>query len=73
MGSLILPLGWTHWKIHLLKEGCYRFQDVHFSHVTVEGRIVNSNMNAFSSFPGNLFDILVYYFEVCDVGFEMIV
>ena len=46
------------------------FQDVHFSHVVVEGIIINSNMNVFSSFPGNF---LVYYFEVEDVGFGMIV
>ena len=44
-----------------------------FSHVIVEGRVVNSNMNGFSSFPGNLFAVLVYYFEVRDVGFGMIV
>ena len=30
-------------------------------------------MNGFSSFPGNLFAILMYYFEVGDVGFGMIV
>ena len=41
--------------------------------VPVEGRIVNSNMGGFSSFPGNLFTILVYYFEVRDVSFGMIV
>ena len=49
------------------------FQDVHFSCVDVEGRIANSNINGFSSFPGNLFTILVYYFEVGDVGIGMIV
>ena len=49
------------------------FWDVHFSHVVVEGRIVNSNMDGFSSFYGNLFAVLFYYFEMGDVGFGMIV
>ena len=30
-------------------------------------------MNGFFSFPGNLFAILVYYFEVGDAGFGIIV
>ena len=46
---------------------------MHFSLVVVEGRIVNSDMDSFSSFPGNLFDVLIYYFEMGDVGFGMIV
>ena len=44
------------------------FWDVHISYVMVEGRVVNSNMNGFSSFSGNLFSILVYYLEVGNVG-----
>ena len=48
------------------------FWDVHFSHVVVEGRIVKSDMDGFSSFPGNLFAVLIYYFEMEDVGFGMI-
>ena len=39
----------------------------------VEGRIVNSNMNGFSSFPGNIFAGLIYYFESGVVGLGMIV
>ena len=46
--------------------------DVHFSHVAVEGRIINSNMNGFPNFTGNLFSILVYYFQVGDVGSGMV-
>ena len=44
------------------------FWDVNFSCVMVEGGVVDSNMNGFSSFSGNLFAILVYYLEVADVG-----
>ena len=43
------------------------FLDVHFFCVTVEGRVVDSNMNGFSNFSGNLFAVLVYYLEVGDV------
>ena len=49
------------------------FQDVHFSHVLVEGRIVNSDMDGFSSFPGDLFAVLIYYFEMEDAGSWMII
>ena len=48
------------------------FWDVHFFHGAVGGRIVNSNMDGFSRFPGNLFAVLIYYFEMGDVGFGMI-
>ena len=30
-------------------------------------------MDGFSSFTGNLFAVLIYYFEMGDVGFGMIV
>ena len=30
-------------------------------------------MDGFSSFPGNLFTVLIYYFEMGDAGFGMIV
>ena len=49
------------------------FWDVHFSCLAVEGRVVDSNMNSFSSFSGNLLAILVYYLEVGDVGFGVVV
>ena len=49
------------------------FQDVHFSCVAAEGRIVDSNMNGFSSFPGNMFGIMIFYFDMGDVGSGMIV
>ena len=39
----------------------------------IEGRIVNSDMDGFSSFPGNLSAVLIYYFEMGDAGFGMIV
>ena len=39
----------------------------------VEGRIVNSNIDGFSSFPGNLFAVLIYYFEIGDICFGIIV
>ena len=39
----------------------------------VEGRIVNSDMNGFSSFPGNLYAVSIYYYEMGDVGFGLIV
>ena len=44
-----------------------------FSHIAVEGKIVNSNMNDFFSFPGYLFALLMHYFEMGDVGFGVIV
>ena len=43
------------------------FWDVHFSCVTVEGRVVDSNMNGFSCFTGSVFAALIYYLEVGDV------
>ena len=45
---------------------------MYISHVMIEGRIVDSNMNGSTSFPDNFFAILVYYFEVWDVGSLMI-
>ena len=39
------------------------FWDIYFTCVTVEGRVVDSNMNGFSSFSGNLFAIFIYYLE----------
>ena len=45
------------------------FLNVHYFYVTVEGRVVDSNINGFFSFSGNLLVILVYYFEVGDFGF----
>ena len=44
------------------------FWNVHFSCVTVEGSVVESDMNGFPSFSGDLFAILVYYVEVGDVS-----
>ena len=44
---------------------------VHFCCVAVEGMVVDSNMNGFSSFSGNLFTILVYYLEVGDIDSGM--
>ena len=44
------------------------FWDVHVGCVTVEGRVVDSNMIGFCSFSGNLFAVLVYYLEVGDFG-----
>ena len=41
--------------------------------VTVEQRVVDSKMNGFFSFSGNLFAILVHYLEVGDVGSGMVV
>ena len=43
------------------------FWDAIFSCVTVEGRVVDSNMDGFSNFSGSLFTILVYHLEVRDV------
>ena len=39
----------------------------------VEGRVVDSNMDNFSSFSGNLFAVYVYYLEVGDVGLGVVV
>ena len=44
------------------------FWDVHFSCVTVEVRVADSNMDGFASFPSNLFAFLAYYLEVEDGG-----
>ena len=49
------------------------FWDVHFSCVTVEGRVIGSNINDFCSFSSNLFAILICYLEVGDVGFGFVV
>ena len=40
------------------------FWDVHFFPVAVEGRIVNSNMNGFSSFP-HIYTSLVICVTIC--------
>ena len=73
MLGLSLPLSYAHWEICLLQEGGLRFLGCTFSCVTVEGRVVDSNMNGFSNFPGNLFAILVYYPEVGHVGLQIVV
>ena len=39
----------------------------------VRGRIFACNINGFSSFPGNVFAVLVYYLEVGDVDTGMVV
>ena len=49
------------------------FLDVHFSCVMVGGRVVDSNMNGFTIFSGNLFAVLVYYLEMGDVGSRVVV
>ena len=49
------------------------FLDVYVSCVTADGRVVDSNMNGFYSFSGNLFSILVYYFEVENNGLGVVV
>ena len=41
--------------------------------VTVEGGIVNSNMDGFSNLSGNLFSVMVYSLEVEDVGARVVV
>ena len=38
----------------------------------VEGRVVDSNLDDFSSFSGNLFAVLVNYFEMEDIGSGMV-
>ena len=74
VGGLSLPLGQTHWKICLLqKKAVEYFWGVHFYSAMVEGRSVDSNVNCFSSFSGNLFTVLVYYLEVGDVSLRMVV
>ena len=44
-----------------------------FSYVTVEGSVVDSNMDEFSRFSGNLFAVLVCYLEVGDVNSRVVV
>ena len=55
------------------KEVVEDFWDIHFSHVIIEGMVVNSNTNDFSSFPGTLFTVLIYYHEVEDVASGLVV
>ena len=38
----------------------------------VEGRVVDSNLDDFSSFSGNLFAVLVNYFEMEDIASGMV-
>ena len=49
------------------------FWNVHCSCGMVEGIVVDSNMNGFSTFFGSLFPVLVYYLEVGDVSSGVIV
>ena len=46
------------------------FQNVHFSSVTTECQVVDLDVDGFPGFSGNLFAVLVYYFEVGDIGGE---
>ena len=46
------------------------FWDIHFSHVTLEGKVVDSNMYGFSC---NLFVVFVYHLELGDVGLAVVV
>ena len=39
----------------------------------VVGRVVDSNINSFSSFSGNLFALFIYYLGVEDVGLGVVV
>ena len=67
MGGLSLPLIGRSVCSKKLVEDCW---DVHSSCVKVEGRVINSNMSGFS---GNLLAVLVFYLEVGDFGFRMVV
>ena len=49
------------------------FWDIHFSCAVVKGRIVDSDMNGFSTFSGNFCTILGCYLEVGDVCSGMVV
>ena len=40
---------------------------------TVEGRVVDSNMDGFSSSSSNLFAIFIYYLELGDIGSGVVV
>ena len=46
---------------------------VHFSCVIVEVMALDTKMDGFSSFSGNMFAVLVYYLEVGDVGAGVVV
>ena len=73
--SVILWVVWVYHLVRLIgrsvcsKKVVEDFWNVHFSCTTVEGKDVDSNLDGFSSFSGNLFAVLVYYLEVGDVGF----
>ena len=51
----------------MFQEGSLRFLGCTFSCVMFEGRVVDSNMDGFSSFSGNLFAVLIYYLQMGDV------
>ena len=65
-------MGWTE-DLSAPKKAVEDFLAVHFSCVTVVGRVVDSNMNGFCRCSGNLFAILIYYVEVGDVGLGVVV
>ena len=72
MGGLSLPVGYslvdTSAPRRLLK-----ISGIYISHVVVEGRTVYSNIDGFFSFLGYLLAVLIYYCEMGNVDFGMIV
>ena len=69
MGGLSLPLT----LICVLLEGCSRFLEYTFFFVLNQFYVVNPCVDSFSCFSGNLFAVLISYFEVGDVGIGVIV
>ena len=64
-------IGQTHWKIcrTLLKISMMYI----FPLLQLKDSIVDSNIDSFSSFSGNLFTLLVFYHEVADISLGVVV
>ena len=61
MGGLSLPLVYTNWKMYI------------FPVLQPRAGLLILDTDSFSSFPGNLFAVLIYYPEVGDVSSGLVV
>ena len=73
MRGLILSFGQTIGKFVCNKNAIEDFWYVHIFCITIERRVVDSNMHGFCRHPGNLIVFLVYNLKLEDVGSRVVV
>ena len=73
MEGLGLPFSVTCQKAYLFQKSVEDFWNVHFSSVMIEYQAVDADVDGFPGFSSNMFALLIYYFEVGDVGIWLVI